>query len=70
MEKNIILAGVGAQGILSIAFVIDHAAMDAGFHIKQEEVHGMAQRGGAVLSLIHISEPTRRTNPSTMTSSA
>ena len=50
MEKNIILAGVGGQGILSIAFVIDHAAMDAGFHFKQAEVHGMAQRGGAVQS--------------------
>ena len=50
MEKNIILAGVGGQGILSIAFVIDHAAMDAGFNFKQAEVHGMAQRGGAVQS--------------------
>jgi indolepyruvate ferredoxin oxidoreductase beta subunit len=50
MEKNIILAGVGGQGILSIAFVIDHAALDAGFRFKQAEVHGMAQRGGAVQS--------------------
>lgn len=50
MKKNIILAGVGGQGILSIAFVIDHAAMDAGFTFKQAEVHGMAQRGGAVQS--------------------
>ncbi len=50
MEKNIILAGVGGQGILSIAFVIDHAALDAGFEFKQAEVHGMAQRGGAVQS--------------------
>jgi len=50
VEKNIILAGVGGQGILSIAFVIDNAALDAGFHFKQAEVHGMAQRGGAVQS--------------------
>ena len=50
MEKNIILAGVGGQGILSIAFVIDNAAMDAGYNFKQAEVHGMAQRGGAVQS--------------------
>ena len=50
MEKNIILAGVGGQGILSIAFVIDNAALDAGYHFKQAEVHGMAQRGGAVQS--------------------
>ena len=50
MEKNIILAGVGGQGILSIAFVIDNAALDSCFHFKQAEVHGMAQRGGAVQS--------------------
>jgi indolepyruvate ferredoxin oxidoreductase beta subunit len=50
VQKNIILAGVGGQGILSIAFVIDHAALDAGYHFKQAEVHGMAQRGGAVQS--------------------
>lgn len=50
MEKNIILAGVGGQGILSIAFVIDNAALDSGYHFKQAEVHGMAQRGGAVQS--------------------
>jgi indolepyruvate ferredoxin oxidoreductase beta subunit len=50
MDKNIILAGVGGQGILSIAFVIDNAALDAGFQFKQAEVHGMAQRGGAVQS--------------------
>jgi len=50
MQKNIILSGVGGQGILSIAFVIDNAALEAGFHFKQAEVHGMAQRGGAVQS--------------------
>jgi len=50
MQTNIILAGVGGQGILSIAYVIDNAALDAGFHFKQAEVHGMAQRGGAVQS--------------------
>ena len=55
MEKNIILAGVGGQGILSIAFVIDHAAMDAGFNFKQAEVHGMAQRGGSVQSHLRFS---------------
>ena len=56
MQKNIILAGVGGQGILSIAFVIDHAAMDAGYHFKQAEVHGMAQRGGAVQSNLRYSK--------------
>jgi indolepyruvate ferredoxin oxidoreductase beta subunit len=56
MQKNIILAGVGGQGILSIAYVIDNAAVDAGCHFKQAEVHGMAQRGGAVQSHLRYSE--------------
>jgi len=56
MEKNIILAGVGGQGILSIAFVIDNAALDAGFEFKQAEVHGMAQRGGAVQSNLRYAD--------------
>jgi indolepyruvate ferredoxin oxidoreductase beta subunit len=56
MKKNIILAGVGGQGILSIAYVIDNAALDAGFHFKQAEVHGMAQRGGAVQSHLRYSD--------------
>jgi len=56
MEKNIILAGVGGQGILSIAYVIDNAALDAGFEFKQAEVHGMAQRGGAVQSHLRYAD--------------
>lgn len=56
MEKNIILAGVGGQGILSIAAVIDWAALDAGLHIRQAEVHGMSQRGGAVQSHLRIAD--------------
>ena len=56
MEKNIILAGVGGQGILSIAYVIDNAALDAGFNFRQAEVHGMAQRGGAVQSNLRYSD--------------
>lgn len=56
MQKNIILAGVGGQGILSIAYVIDNAALDAGFEFKQAEVHGMAQRGGAVQSHLRYSD--------------
>jgi len=47
---------VGGQGILSIAFVIDNAALKQGFHFKQAEVHGMAQRGGAVQSHLRISD--------------
>jgi len=46
MKKNIILAGVGGQGILSIATVIGEAATTANLYLKQAEVHGMSQRGG------------------------
>ncbi len=55
MKQDIILAGVGGQGILSIAFVIDNSALREGLHFKQAEVHGMAQRGGAVQSHLRIS---------------
>ena len=48
MKKDIILAGVGGQGILSIAAVIGTAAMQNSLFLKQAEVHGMSQRGGAV----------------------
>lgn len=56
MKKNIILAGVGGQGILSIAAIIDWAALEMGLNIKQAEVHGMSQRGGAVQSHLRISD--------------
>ena len=56
MKQDIVLAGVGGQGILSIAFVIDNAALKMGLKIKQAEVHGMAQRGGAVQSHLRLSE--------------
>ncbi|MGB0129980.1 indolepyruvate oxidoreductase subunit beta [Chlorobium sp.] len=56
MQNNIILAGVGGQGILSIAAVIDLAALHCGLHIRQAEVHGMSQRGGAVQSHLRISD--------------
>ncbi len=55
MKRDIILSGVGGQGILSIATVIGRAALDAGLHIKQAEVHGMSQRGGDVQSNLRIS---------------
>ncbi len=56
MKRDIILAGVGGQGILSIAAVIGVAAVESGLHIKQAEVHGMSQRGGAVQSHLRISD--------------
>ncbi len=56
MKCDIILAGVGGQGILSIAAVIGQAALSAGLHMKQSEVHGMSQRGGDVQSHLRISD--------------
>lgn len=56
METNIILAGVGGQGIVSISYVIDMAALEHGLEFKQAEVHGMSQRGGAVSSHLRISD--------------
>lgn len=56
METNIILAGVGGQGILSISYVIDMTALAMGLAFKQSEVHGMSQRGGAVQSHLRISD--------------
>lgn len=55
MKKDIILAGVGGQGILTIATVIGEAATAAGVTIKQAEVHGMSQRGGDVQSNLRLS---------------
>ena len=56
MKTNIILSGVGGQGILTIAAVLDTAALDQNMYVKQAEVHGMSQRGGAVQSHVRISE--------------
>lgn len=55
MKKDIILAGVGGQGILSIAATIGMAAVSENLHLKQAEVHGMSQRGGDVQSHLRIS---------------
>jgi len=56
MKTDIILAGVGGQGILSIAAVIGEAALEDGLFMKQTEVHGMSQRGGDVQSHLRISD--------------
>lgn len=56
MKKDIILSGVGGQGILSIATIIGQAALKNGFYMKQAEVHGMSQRGGDVQSNLRISD--------------
>lgn len=56
MEFNILLAGVGGQGILTIAHGISRVALQRGYHVKQSEVHGMSQRGGAVQSHLRIAD--------------
>lgn len=55
MKKDIILAGVGGQGILSIATIIGDAALNQNLYLKQAEVHGMSQRGGDVQSNLRLS---------------
>jgi len=56
MKNDIILSGVGGQGILSIAAVIGLAAVENGLFLKQAEVHGMSQRGGDVQSHLRLSD--------------
>lgn len=56
MRFDIILAGVGGQGVLSVSAVIAAAAMQQGLHVKQSEVHGMSQRGGAVLAHLRLGD--------------
>lgn len=55
MKTDIVLAGVGGQGILSIATILGIAALNNNLYIKQAEVHGMSQRGGDVQSNLRIS---------------
>lgn len=55
MKTDIVLAGVGGQGILSIATILGTAALEENLYIKQAEVHGMSQRGGDVQSNLRIS---------------
>jgi indolepyruvate ferredoxin oxidoreductase beta subunit len=56
MKNDIILSGVGGQGILSIASIIGLAAVECNLFLKQSEVHGMSQRGGDVQSHLRLSD--------------
>lgn len=56
MKTDIILAGVGGQGILSIASILGEAALRENLFLKQAETHGMSQRGGEVVSHVRISD--------------
>ena len=55
MKTDIVLAGVGGQGILSIATILGAAALKENLYLKQAEVHGMSQRGGDVSSNLRLS---------------
>jgi indolepyruvate ferredoxin oxidoreductase beta subunit len=55
-EFNIVLAGVGGQGILLAAEILGTAAIEEGLNVRVSEIHGMAQRGGAVISNVRIGE--------------
>ena len=56
MKYDVILAGVGGQGVLSVAAIIARGALKAGLEVRQSEVHGMAQRGGAVQAHLRLSD--------------
>jgi len=56
MKFDILLAGVGGQGVLSMAAIIGRAALTEGLYAKQSEVHGMAQRGGAVQAHLRLAD--------------
>ncbi len=56
MNYDIILAGVGGQGVLSMAAIIGRAAAIDGLQVKQSEVHGMSQRGGAVVAHLRLAD--------------
>src|SRR5574344_1475294 len=55
MKKDIILCGVGGDGIVSVAKIISDAALALGLYVKQSEIHGMSQRGGSVFSHLRLS---------------
>lgn len=56
MKFDIVLAGVGGQGVLSVAAIVSASALRAGLHAVQSEVHGMSQRGGAVTAHLRLSD--------------
>lgn len=56
MKYDILLCGVGGQGVLSIAAVIASSAMADGLYVRQSEVHGMSQRGGGVQAHMRLSD--------------
>ncbi|MCL2318822.1 MAG: indolepyruvate oxidoreductase subunit beta [Treponema sp.] len=62
MKCDVILAGVGGQGVLSVAAIIARAAVEEGLAVRQSEVHGMAQRGGAVSAHLRLADTAIASN--------
>lgn len=56
MNKNIMIVGVGGQGSLLASKLLGHVVMEAGYDVKVSEVHGMAQRGGSVVTYVKFSD--------------
>lgn len=56
MKCDIVLAGVGGQGILTIAAILGKVAVAEKLHVKQSEIHGMSQRGGSVFAHLRLSD--------------
>jgi len=56
MNKNILIAGYGGQGVLTLAEIISLAGLEAGLEVKQSELHGLAQRGGSLQAHVRLSD--------------
>ena len=54
--KNVIMVGVGGQGAILISKIITNGLIKAGYDVKQSEVHGMAQRGGSVVTYVRYGD--------------
>jgi len=65
---NILLAGVGGQGVILAAYVLGEAALAEGYDVKQNDVVGMSQRGGSVVS--HLRFGTKVSSPLVATGAA
>ncbi len=62
MKFDIVIAGVGGQGVLSLSAIIASSALKEGLHVKQAEVHGMSQRGGGVVADLRLSDQPIHSN--------
>ncbi len=56
LTTNIIISGTGGQGIILASRIITHVAFQSGYDVKESEIHGMAQRGGSVVSHIRFGD--------------